>query len=139
LQFWCDISGNTLPCITTLFALHGGPTHDVNIYSPIYDNYVEYSRMFDLEIEAGLAAGTSSALALLPDDRNADAEPGKREETKREKKERKRQVQEAKMTPEERRLAQVMGRYGSGGDAFGGMSMDYARKDKQKEEQGDEK
>ncbi|KAG8901006.1 hypothetical protein FRC01_009974, partial [Tulasnella sp. 417] len=85
------------------------------------------------------AAGTSSALALLPEDRNADAEPRRREETKREKKERKRQEQEAKMTPEERRLAQVMGRYGSGGDAFGGMSMDYERKDKQKEKQGDEK
>ncbi|KAG8937778.1 hypothetical protein FRC00_000923 [Tulasnella sp. 408] len=83
------------------------------------------------------AAGTSSALALLPEDSRSDAGPSRREESKQEKKDRKRREQEAKMTPEERRLALVMGRYGAGGDAFGGMSMDYARKDKQKEKDGE--
>lgn len=83
------------------------------------------------------AVGTSSELALLPEDPSLDAGPSRKEETKQEKKERKRREQEAKMTPEERRLAQVMGRYGSAGDAFGGMSMDYARKDKQKEKERD--
>ncbi|KAG8989630.1 hypothetical protein FRB90_002152 [Tulasnella sp. 427] len=79
-------------------------------------------------------AGTSSALALLPEDSEPEAGSSRREETKQEKKDRKRREQEAKMTPEERRLAQLMGRYGAGADAsgFGGMSMDYSRKDKQK-------
>ncbi|KAG9031432.1 hypothetical protein FS837_002978 [Tulasnella sp. UAMH 9824] len=83
------------------------------------------------------AADTSSALALLPEDYRSNAGPSRREESKQEKKDRKRREQEAKMTPEERRLAQVMGRYGAGGEALGGMSMDYARKDEQKEKDGE--
>lgn len=66
---------------------------------------------------------TTVDLPLLP---NLDAP---REES-REKKERKRREQEARMTPEELRLANLMGRYSPNGPFGGGLSMDYASKDK---------
>ncbi|KAG8900559.1 hypothetical protein FRB99_005971 [Tulasnella sp. 403] len=60
---------------------------------------------------------------------------GRRKETKQEKKERKRQEELAKMTPEELRLARFMGRYGAADGFAGGMSMDFASKDRRKSSQ----
>lgn len=71
---------------------------------------------------SGVPAKNAPSSGLQP-----GAAPPARPETKAETKERKRREEEAKLSPEELRLAKLMGRYGVG-ESFGGMSMDYNRK-----------